>query len=551
MKIRGSTSILVLLGIVDYSLGFNTNIAKSHANRNAFQIALSMAKKEDLPLISSQLNEAMKKCQPEFIKTCKVEVGVSPNGNRLGLIATDKMKKGDVALAIPYDDQIVLTPELAWDNVFKDVLPTKYDGWTGDNGLLALLLLNEVAKTATNGSAGIAKPTRKADAANLISAWIKALPSPQEMKENNMHPFLYSEDDQDNLQASSTKKVYRLLDDLEEDAAWLEERVWEADRQKFPASVELNGETYPCFNLEGFTWAIAIVASRSVFVDGSSRLIPVMDMANHDDIGADEVVGGFMGTFGTTKGAVVKTANGKTYEKGSEFFASYGPKSSAEYLLEHGFLPKASRSMQTSVAELTFEIDEEDRFRDDKLDILEFETYDNAPMEPVQSFDVVSEAGRDGEPDPAMIQFLRLVKLGTKDAFLLESIFRKDIWEFMSLPVSEPNERAVLETIASSCSKALAGMEGIEAPEDEDENSPQSLCAIVRESETKALSRTLEYVEREKEALDLKEYYQERRLKDLGLDSEWNPDESGSALGDDYDDDLSFGQTRAPGSLDW
>jgi len=341
------------------------------------------------------------------------------------------------------------------------------------------------------------------------------------------------------------------VDDLEEDAAWLEERVWEADRQKFPASVELNGETYPCFNREGFTWAIAIVASRSVFVDGSSRLIPVMDMANHDDIGADEVVGGTMGTFGTTKGAVVKTANGKTYEKGSEFFASYGPKSSAEYLLEHGFLPKASRSMQTCVAELTFEIDEEDRFRDDKLDILEFETYDNAPMEPVQSFDVVSEAGRDGEPDPAMIQFLRLVKLGTKDAFLLESVFRKDVWEFMSLPVSEPNERTVLETIANSCSKALAGMEGIEAPEDEDENSPQSLCAIVRESETKALSRTLEYVEREKEALDLKEYYQERRLKDLGLDSEWNPDESGSALGDDYDDDLSFGQTRAPGSLDW
>ncbi|GFH60911.1 large subunit of ribulose-1,5-bisphosphate carboxylase [Chaetoceros tenuissimus] len=528
MKIRGSTSIFILLGIIDYSLGFNTNIAKFHAKRNEFQIALSMAKKEDLPLISSQLNEAMKKCQPEFIKTCKVEVGVSPNGNRLGLIATDKMKKGDVALAIPYDDQIILTPELALD-VYNGVLPTKYDGWTGDNGLLALLLLNEVAKTATNGSAGIAKPTRKADAANLISAWIKALPSPQEMKENNMHPFLYSEDDQETLQASSTKKVYRLLDDLEEDAAWLEERVWEADRQKFPASAELNGETYPCFNLEGFTWASALVASRSVFVDGSSRLIPVMDMANHDDIGANEVVGGTMGTFGTTKGAVVKTANGKTYEKGSEFLASYGPKSAAEYLLEHGFLPKASRSMQTSVAELTFEIDEEDRFRDDKLDILEFETYDNAPMEPVQSFDV----------------------LGTKDAFLLESVFRRDIWEFMSLPVSEPNERAVLETIASSCSKALAGMEGIEAPEDEDENSPQSLCAIVRESETKALSRTLEYVEREKEALDLKEYYQERRLKDLGLDSEWNPDESGSALGDDYDDDLSFGQTRAPGSLDW
>ena len=61
------------------------------------------------------------------------------------------------------------------------------------------------------------------------------------------------------------------------------------------------------------------------------------------------------------------------------------------------------------------------------LDILEFETYDSAPMEPSQSFDLVSELGRDGEPDPAMIQFLRLVKLGTKDAFLLESVFRK-LW---------------------------------------------------------------------------------------------------------------------------
>jgi hypothetical protein len=50
---------------------------------------------------------------------------------------------------------------------------------------------------------------------------------------------------------------------------------------------------------------------------------------------------------------------------------------------------------------------------------------------------------------------------------------------------------------------------------------------------------------REKEALDLKEYYQERRLKDLGLDSEWSQED------DMVDSDLNFGQTRQPGSADY
>lgn len=511
---------------------------------------------QDLPAIAKKLNQAIQKCQPELIKTCKVEVGCSlPNNNdkstRLGLIATDQIKKGDIALSVAYDDQIVLTPDLALNQVWKDILPEKYDGWTGDNGMIALLVLNELAKTASGGSAGIPKPFRKQEASDLISAWIEALPSPTEMRQ--LHPYLWSEDDQELLQSSSTKKIYRLLDDIDEDVAWLVERIWSLDRKKFPETVELNGETYPCFSANGFSWAMSIAVSRSVYVDGSLRLIPIIDMANHDDLGVEEVQGGTMGPFGTTKGALIRSGSTRSYEKGKEVFVSYGPKSAAEYLLEHGFLPKSARSLQTCVAELTFELDPDDRFYDDKLDILEFETYDNAPMEPTQRFDVVSETGRDGEPDPAMVQFLRLVKLGSKDAFLLESVFRKEVWEFMSMPVSESNERDVLDAISNSCSKGLVEMEGMEdSIGDDDVMSPASLCAIVRKSEKKALSSTIEYVNREKEALDLKEYYQERRLKDLGLDSDWNPEDSGASTGDPYgDDDMSFGQRRAPGSLDW
>ena len=495
-----------------------------------------------LTSISDELNAAIEKCQPEFIKTCKVKVAPSPNSeSRLGLVTTSKINKGDVALAIPYDDQIVFTPDLAGKTVWKGVLPNGYDGWTGDNGLIALLVLNELAKCE---GAGISLPKRKPEASNLISSWLKALPSPSEM--STMHPILWDEDDQEKLQSSSTKKIYRVLDDIEEDSSWLEEKIWSNDRSTLPETVDFNGEIYPCFSPAGYRWAMAIVSTRAVFVDGSLRLIPVLDMMNHDDFGTEEVTGGFMGTFGTTKGAQVQSGRSRKYAQGEEFFASYGPKSAAEYLLEHGFLPNQQRSMTTSVSELTFELDQEDRFYDDKLDILEFDTFEEEPLEPLQSFDIVSEVGRDGAPDPAMLQFLRLINLGGMDAFLLESIFRQEVWGFMSMPVSEKNERSVLESIVSTCTKALQEMG--DNSDDLEGSSPSSLCDIVRETEKRALTRTLEFVDREKEALDLKEYYQERRLKDLGLDSDWTPDEE--PFGQD-EDDLSYGQTRAPGGLDW
>jgi [ribulose-bisphosphate carboxylase]-lysine N-methyltransferase len=191
-------------------------------------------------------------------------------------------------------------------------------------------------------------------------------------------------------------------------------------------------------------------------------------------------------------------------------------------------------------SELSFEVEDTDRFRDDKLDILEYETYDLAPMEPIQTFDVTGGPGSTGEPDPAMIQFLRLVKLGGKDAFLLESIFRKEIWGFMSEPVSEENERGAVTAVIDACQNALSDM--MEDNDDVDGGGTEKdqLCSMVRESERQALSRTLVYMQQEATALDLKEYYQERRLKSLGLDSEWTPE-----------DDMNFGATRVPGGADY
>ena len=475
------------------------------------------------------LIKSLDAAKTDVTKTCKVTVGPSPTTGRLGLIATSNIKAGETVLAMPYDDMFSLTPDLARTVVFKDKLPEAYDCWTGDAGLIALLILNEVARSDQQG--GVALPQRSASVQNFMQAWVTSLPSPTDAQ----HPLMWPEEDQEVLQSSSTNKIYRRLDDIEEDATWLEERVWSKDRTAFPPSVKWNGQVIPCFSAKGYKWAMTLATSRSVFTDGSLRLLPLLDYANHDDKKGLEVEGGTMGTFGTTRGVVLRS--GAKYNQGDEVFSSYGPKSAADYLLEHGFCPP--KVWKTAVSELTFELSPEDRFYDDKMDVLEFETYDQAPVDPIQSFDVVSDIGREGEPDQAMIQFVRLCKLGGTDAFMLESIFRKEVWEFMMQPVSESNELQVVTAIIDTCQKALDDLGGCP------EGGPE-VCVQLREAETKALTKTMEFLRREKQALDLKEYYQERRFKDLRLDSDWSPPED-----DMVDPELGFGQTRLPGGADY
>lgn len=50
-----------------------------------------------------------------------------------------------------------------------------------------------------------------------------------------------------------------------------------------------------------------------------------------------------------------------------------------------------------------------------------------------------------------LVRFLRLAFLGGEDAFLLEGIFRAEVWEFMNEPVSRTNEAAVNEFLATRC----------------------------------------------------------------------------------------------------
>jgi len=97
----------------------------------------------------------------------------------------------------------------------------------------------------------------------------------------------------------------------------------------------------------------------------------------------------------------------------------------------------------------------------------------------------------------------------------------------MAQPMSEDNERLVVEAVIGKVSDTIDDMiedddQGAEV--DVTDMTPEGLCKVLRGIERKALHMTADYMTREGEALDLKEYYQERRLKDLGLDSEWQED---------------------------
>jgi len=532
----------------------------------------SIATKERLQILANRANSALDEHASDILKTFNARVAVISDDStstssdfqqeylRLGLISTESYNKKDQLVAsLPYYDTdgsgLVLSSSLATNVVYKNVLPDGYDGWTGDVGLLAMILLNEMARANINEPKGINLPKRKDGIQTLLSTWISTLPTYDEMK--TLHPLLWNEDEQEILQSSSTKKIYRLLDDIDDDSAWLVEKLWNSDSEDaFPKSVKIDAgegivDERPCFTPDGFRYAVALVRSRSYFVDGQLRLLPYLDYANHDDYDSYEIFGGGVGTlWGSAKGALLKS--GKPLKVGDEVRISYGPKGPADYLLDHGFVPNMCQLNSKDgggtaiTAELSFEVNNSDRFRDDKLDILEYETYDLAPMEPTQTFDVMGGPGSTGEPDPAMIQFLRLVNLGGKDAFLLESIFRKEIWQFMSDPVSEENERGAVTAVIEACQNALSEMDeeesALKANDDGEEQSEQDqLCRMVRESEREALDRTLVTVKQDAEALDLKEYYQERRLKDLGLDSEWTPE----------DDGIAFGGTRVPGGADY
>eukprot|EP00892_Ulva_mutabilis_P002294 jgi/Ulvmu1/12065/UM083_0078.1 len=158
--------------------------------------------------------------------------------------------------------------------------------------------------------------------------------------------------------------------------------------------------------------------------------------------------------------------------------------------------------------------EDEDSCYFDKLDIVE-----EAGMAPAQPFTLKPRAA----PPPELLAFLRLMNVRGSDAFLLESIFRNEAWGHMMEPVSEENEAAVCDSMVAGCEAALAAFpttlaEDIRALDElADDTSARAVALRVRSDEKEMLQATAEWFRQRAQSLEGMEYYQERRLKRLGL----------------------------------
>ncbi|KAJ9549149.1 hypothetical protein OSB04_021692 [Centaurea solstitialis] len=295
----------------------------------------------------------------------------------------------------------------------------------------------------------------------------------------------------------------------------VQEQVILPNKQLFPFAI----------TLEDFVWAFGILRSRAFSrLRGQNLvLIPLADLINHSpsittEDGAYEIKGA--GLF--SRDQIFSLRTPIPVKAGQQVLIQYDlNKSNAELALDYGFIESTpDRNTYT----LTLQISDSDPYFDDKLDIAE-----TNGTKAIQYFDITL-----GRPlPPKMLPYLRLVALGGTDAFLLESIFRNSVWDHLELPVSRDNEEVICQVVRGACQSALSSyrttIEEDEKLKGGDLDQRVEIAIGIRAGEKMVLQQIDEnFKEREME-LDEYEYYQERRLRDLGLVGEqgdiifWEP----------------------------
>lgn len=219
--------------------------------------------------------------------------------------------------------------------------------------------------------------------------------------------------------------------------------------------------------------------------------------------------------------------------KGEALTIDFGPgRTDSQVLLDHGAVdPSAPRPGFVLTLALPPEPDRSNpegsssnappppTFFNDKLDIAESAGYGATATFVLDP--------RATAPPREMLAYLRLMNLGGGDAFLLEPVFRNDVWSrHVQEPVSRENEAAVCASMSAGCAAALARIPG-DAVSDERallENkkglSRRAAAALrVRSGERAALASAARFFAARgtESSLDALEYYQERRLRSLGL----------------------------------
>ncbi|XP_058082952.1 ribulose-1,5 bisphosphate carboxylase/oxygenase large subunit N-methyltransferase, chloroplastic isoform X1 [Magnolia sinica] len=317
--------------------------------------------------------------------------------------------------------------------------------------------------------------------------------------------IFWSEEELSELQGTQLlSTTLGVKDYVQSEFVKVKEEVLLPHNHLFPSSI----------TLDDFLWAFGILRSRAFSrLRGENLvLIPLADLINHSSsITSEEIAWEIKGTGLFSRELVFSLRSPVSVKAGEQVLIQYDlQKSNAELALDYGFIESSSdREAYT----LTLEISESDPFFDDKLDIAE-----SNGLGETAYFDIV--LGR--TLPPAMLPFLRLVALGGTDAFLLESIFRNSVWGHLELPVSRANEELICQVVRDACKSALSGyftsVEEDEKLMEAGNLDPRLEIAVgIRAGEKKVLHQIDKIFEEREMELDGLEYYQERRLKDLGL----------------------------------
>ncbi|XP_052187545.1 ribulose-1,5 bisphosphate carboxylase/oxygenase large subunit N-methyltransferase, chloroplastic [Diospyros lotus] len=405
---------------------------------------------------------------------CPVKPGVVPEG--LGLVAKRDISRNEVVLEVPkkfwINPETVLSSEIA--SVCGGLKP-----WIS----VALFLIRE--KKLLDDS-----PWRY---------YLRILP------EYTDSTIYWSEKELSEIQGTQLlSTTLGVKEYVQSEFERVEEEVILPNKQLFPFPV----------TFDDFLWAFGILRSRAFSrLRGQNLvLIPVADLINHSpSITTEEYAWEIKGAGLFSRDLLFSLRSPIPVKAGEQVLIQYDmDKSNAELALDYGFIEsRPERNAYT----LTLQISELDEFFADKLDIAE-----SNGLGETAYFDI----NLGSTLPPAMLPYLRLVALGGEDAFLLESIFRNSVWGHLELPVSRANEELICQVVRGACKSALSEYhttieEDEKLMEGGNVDGRVEIAVGVRAGEKKVLQQIeVIFKEREQE-LDGLEYYQERRLKDLGL----------------------------------
>ncbi|MCD7460730.1 hypothetical protein HAX54_044310 [Datura stramonium] len=453
---------------------FRTKIQTLHSSQKPFLIN-SLQLTELDPKIPQPVQIFWKWLCDEGIVSVKTPVmpGVVPEG--LGLVAKRDIAKGETVLGVPrrfwINTDTVAGTEIG--NVCAGLEP-----WIS----LALFLLRE---------------KRRDD-----SKWKYYMDVLPECTDSTIY---WSEEELSEIQGTQLLSTTLSVKDYVKNEFQKVEEVIRRNKQLFPFPI----------TLDDFFWAFGMLRSRAFSRVGNQNLmlVPFADLANHSAKVTTEdhfhEVGGPAGLFSWD--LLFSFQSPLKLKAGDQFLVQYGlKKSNADMALGYGFIePSSARDAFT----LTLEISQSDDFYGDKLDIAE-----SNGLGETAYFDI--KLGQ--SLPPALIPYLRLVALSGIDAFLLESISRNAVWDHLKLPVSRTNEELICKIVRDACKSAVSGYhttieEDEKLMEEGNLSSRLHIAVGIRAGEKKVLQQ-IDDIFRERELkLDELEYYQERRLKDLGL----------------------------------